>query len=592
MAVRLQNHITGDSAVNQIKAQLIPESWIINDQTNDYGLDLNVQVCKDNHTTECFFFVQSKGTEDVSYDGEISYAMSVERLKDYMDLPLPVLLVYYSKTENVFWGILANGIYDWLTPDQKRQKSYSIRFRRSNIINSAILEDIGSIIKLDIVGRIDVRTNSTQEYERLHSQVFNLIDAVYPNRFTHGNELAANAIYIDYERTDIGIALCVQGRSEMMHIPAGEIDEAFRWYTDVNMQNAPFVLQILVASIGMVYVDKQEVQIPYRIYTKEIVEELLSIVPEHYWHDWVYYMPVQDLEILTYLHNVLTVCNFKSIVPYILLAMLFRDEPEVNVFRERFHRLLLSFETNPEDKGKWCYNLANQTRKENPYEAASLYIKAQKYFPAYKDVYYWWKELAGVLFLTGHYYWSQKFYEKALTLAEDREQKKEIILLLSDTFLYRGDIEEALSQLMEYFDICAEVGQTVPCKVLLLSHAYGLYADMSRNVEARVGRGDEWFNKGLHNQEHEQYTNAMKCFIIAWAFNVYDYEALKAAMAMAVKAQHAVFLTFIIGTIRELFGADRINGLIDDVVQWQLPKQTQDGLLHLLRGDDISEMIQ
>ena len=41
MAVRLQNHITGDSAVNQIKAQLIPESWIINDQTNDYGLDLN-----------------------------------------------------------------------------------------------------------------------------------------------------------------------------------------------------------------------------------------------------------------------------------------------------------------------------------------------------------------------------------------------------------------------------------------------------------------------------------------------------------------------------------------------------------------------
>ena len=72
MAIRPDNHITGDSAVNQIKAQLIPESWIINDQVKDYGLDLNVQVCKDNHTTECFFFVQSKGTEEVSHEGEIS----------------------------------------------------------------------------------------------------------------------------------------------------------------------------------------------------------------------------------------------------------------------------------------------------------------------------------------------------------------------------------------------------------------------------------------------------------------------------------------------------------------------------------------
>lgn len=592
MAVRLLSHITGDSAVNQIKAQLIPESWIINDQVKDYGLDLNVQVCKDNRTTECFFFVQSKGTEEVSHEGEISYAMSVERLKDYKDLPLPVLLVYYSKTENVFWGIWANGIYDWLTPEQKRQKTYSIRFRRSNIINSETLEDIGSIIKLDIVERVDVRTHSAQEYEQLHSQTFNLIDAVYPNRFTHGNELAANAIYIDYERTDNGIAICLQGRNDKMHIPAGKIDEAFSWYTDVNMQNAPYVLQILVAVIGMVYVDKQEVQIPYRIYKKEIVEELLFIVPEQYWHDWVYYMPVQDLEILTYLHNTSTVCNFKSIVPYILLAMLFRDEPEVNVFRERFQRLLLNFETNPEDKGKWCYNLANQTRKENPYEAASLYIQAQKYFPAYKDVYYWWKELAGVLFLTGHYYWSQKFYEKALSLAEDREQKKEILLLLSDTFLYWGDIEDAQSRLMEYFDICAEAGQTVPCKVLLLSHAYGLYADMLHNGERMYIRWDDWCAEGIKNEDAGEYAKAMKCYMIAWSYNVYNFDALRAAMIMAINVQHAVFLTYIIGTIRELFGADRINGLIADVVQWHLPKQTQDGLLHLLRGDEISEMIQ
>ena len=134
MALRPNNHITGDSAVNQIKAQLIPEAWIVNDQTNDYGLDLNVQVCQDNHTTECFFFIQSKGTEDVSYEGEISYAMSVERLKDYRNMPLPVLLVYYSKTENVFWGIWANGIYNTLTDEQKEQKHYSVRFHRRNII--------------------------------------------------------------------------------------------------------------------------------------------------------------------------------------------------------------------------------------------------------------------------------------------------------------------------------------------------------------------------------------------------------------------------------------------------------------------------
>lgn len=594
MAIRPDNHITGDSAVNQIKAQLIPESWIVNDQVKDYGLDLNVQVCKDNHTTECFFFVQSKGTEDVSCDREISYAMSVERLKDYKDLPLPVLLVYYSKIENVFWGIWANGIYETLTEEQKEQEQYSIRFTRRNIITSSRLEAIGSEIKLDVVTRVDFRMETAeQDCQQMHKQVYALLDQLYPKCFSIGNDLAANAITVDNKRTGEDVSLVIRYKTEDIKLPQGTVVEAFLWYAEVNINEAPFVIKLAVAAIGMLCVQKKGEHYPYHIYTIDIIDALLPIIPAMCWLDWAFGIPISRAGLFEHLVSQEVVTNYTEVTNLLQMVLFLRQEPELMPLREKLLRLLLdSEELTSQQKGHMCYNLANQVCMRDLSEAVSLYKRSARYFPTYLTVSYWWKELASMMFHAGHYYFSQHFYEKALNLTDDFEEKCELILLIADTCLYQKNIEAAQSWLMKYFDMCAEAGQPVPCKVHLLSHAYGLYADMLRKDEKMMyKRWDEWCEEGVKNEDNSEYAKAMKCYMIAWAYNVYNFDVLRAAMIMAINVQHAVFLTFIIGTIRELFGADKINGLIADVIQWQLPKQTQDGLLHILRGDDISAML-
>ena len=147
MANRPENHITGDKSVRQISAMLIPDEWTISIPDSDYGLDMLVEVVQNNKTTGKFFFIQAKGTSMQSRNGEISYTMDVDRIKDYSEIKLPVLFVYYSKAENKFWGRWMNSIYKTLTEEQKGQKTVTLRFVSWNEIDQNYLK--GNDIELD-----------------------------------------------------------------------------------------------------------------------------------------------------------------------------------------------------------------------------------------------------------------------------------------------------------------------------------------------------------------------------------------------------------------------------------------------------------
>ena len=52
MALRPFNHITGELAARKIASDIILEEWTINIPDSDYGLDMLVEVVRDNRTTE------------------------------------------------------------------------------------------------------------------------------------------------------------------------------------------------------------------------------------------------------------------------------------------------------------------------------------------------------------------------------------------------------------------------------------------------------------------------------------------------------------------------------------------------------------
>lgn len=104
-------------------------------------------------------------------------------------------------------------------------------------------------------------------------------------------------------------------------------------------------------------------------------------------------------------------------------------------------------------------------------------------------------------------------------------------------------------------------------------------------------KGDDWFNEAIRNYRRFRYKKSLRSFIIAWAYAIYDFEVLKNAMIVALRIGDATLLLLIIETIRNLFRQDRINEMIDMVIQWKLPSKSKEGLLRILRGDDITSML-
>ena len=104
-------------------------------------------------------------------------------------------------------------------------------------------------------------------------------------------------------------------------------------------------------------------------------------------------------------------------------------------------------------------------------------------------------------------------------------------------------------------------------------------------------KGDEWFNEGIRNYRRSRYKKSLSSFIIAWAYAIYDFEAIKNAMITALRIGDTILFSLIIETIRNLFGPNRINEMIDMVIQWKLPSKSKEGLLCILRGDDITSML-
>src|SRR4030043_47694 len=63
------------------------------------------------------------------------------------------------------------------------------------------------------------------------------------------------------------------------------------------------------------------------------------------------------------------------------------------------------------------YNLANHYRSRGLFESAfQHYILAKRYYKNYSNHYYYFKEVGGVLFELGKFYFASKAYKKALDL--------------------------------------------------------------------------------------------------------------------------------------------------------------------------------
>lgn len=543
MATRPDNHIIGDKAIRRISDILIPEGWTIDTPDSDYGLDMLIEVVINNKTTGKFFFIQSKGTLDSSYDGVITYSLSVERIEDYHRIELPVLFVYYSITENKFWGRWMNGVYNSLTLRQKTQDTVTLRFSSHNLIDADYLKSIGPSLDSSITDRVSLYCDSiSEDFKRLHLSLFSISHQLLGKDITDDTHLTCESILLSYEGTPQKGFIIVCSQEVSVRIPVDLESYDFLYFPAVKQEELPDSFLDAVYVIAFLSSKHSSQCLDYVLsYPRQTALDYFSLDE---WIDLFNRLHDESIDRVAGIFDV-AVQNKHDEIAQFLLIVVFRASMEHDRFKSLYRQLLssyLRFECGDEFKGRLCYNLANSMRDENLYESSSLYFNAVKFNPEYRRTFYWWQEVGGVLYLLDHFLFAEQFYKKARRLAKEM-CREDIGILISDCLICQGKIKDAIEEERNYLDASDSVCSRIQLKNIISETMDGLGISIFDPVF--------WFNQGIKASKEGNHKESLKCFLFAWRLDDGDIEALVNAFIEAFNTQDTLKVAYIIDVLRE-----------------------------------------
>lgn len=575
MAIRGCNHIIGDKAVRKISDLLIPEEWTISIPDADYGLDMLVEIVKDNRTTGKFFFVQCKGTDKSVRKGKINYRIDLAHLKDYSEITLPILFILYSRSENKFWGCWINSLYNYLSDKEKHRKSWKITFRESDNITVDTLRAINEVFSLDIVRSITIRTNgiSTDGISRLNKQIQSLVQSEIDRYISEGDKLSIMNVDLSYNGDIDNGNVVVSFRNTSITIPVVIESKAYLFLNPVSISDSPTSVREIIMSIAVLSSVFSEKSIEYVL--NNFSNSSISNISEDIWAGFILKIPSRMFD------KLMTVFNLFVQEEQLFLAQLVM----MKVFacdKALYPHLLQQFINEVKDnsmKGSLYYNLANNLRQEDRMnDSISCYLKARKYEPDYLNRNYWWKELAGVMFVSGHPRFAELFYKKAISLSAE-EEKENLPLLLSDCLVAQGKYREAC-------DIETSYLSNLTLKPDNIDYIL-LKADVTRKMFIQIEGpqiNSQLFNEGISLSKAGEYEKACYSFLFAWRINEADLEALTSAFISSLNSGDSSLTINIMKTIKCLYPKEGYNQIVKSIIgeSWELTNGHNDALDSLL----------
>ena len=576
MAIRPDNHITGDNAIRQISASLIPEEWTISTPEADYGLDMLIEVVIDNTTTGKFFFIQSKGTLDSSRNGIITYSMDVERIKDYQKIELPVLFVYYSEPENKFWGRWMNCLYMSLTPQQREQQTVTLTFSSRNCIDVDYLRSIGAILDSSITSRLSLLSDiKNDEFIRFHHKLLSLSQQFLGSIITDDSHLTFESISLSYEGTPQKGVVMLSFRGETINIPTDLISCDFLYLPLVKQEDCPDCVLDTIYLIAFFCSKYSSNCLEYVLTNPR--KKALNYISLGKWQKYLSLLPLESLNRVNDLFEIAVQDHHEDIAQSILIVVFSAsiDHPGL----QSLYRELLSYhlknEQEDEIKGNICYSLANSMRSANLYESLSLYMRAVKFEPMYRKLYYWWQEIGGVLYMTGHYYFAEHFYKKARKISK-KECREDIGILISDCLICQGKIKNAIIEEQDYIN---NSEGSISSRILLKS----IITESMNNQGIKVFDQIFWFNQGITASKEGNHSEALNCFLYAWRFDDGDIESLVNAFFEAYNLSDTVKTAYILNTIREQSPDEGYRMIVSAILSNKIPLNIADGVLDGLK---------
>jgi len=146
---RSESHVLEDESRLAFRNWL-PKNWIPRNMNPDYGIDMEVQIAKGKKVTAKFLFFQIKATESIKQPHKsISCPIETRHLKHYEDLRLPIIILFWVKSENAFYYLFAQRfIKEELSakdPKWRERETKTIEFPSSSRLkNAEALESIAT----------------------------------------------------------------------------------------------------------------------------------------------------------------------------------------------------------------------------------------------------------------------------------------------------------------------------------------------------------------------------------------------------------------------------------------------------------------
>lgn len=457
MSERTRTHVMEELSRRAFDS-VVPPEWVIRDQQPDYGLDIKVDLFVNSMLTPFSFYAQLKSIDDANSELEIlKYQFKTERVLEYIENPLPVMLVLYDiKNKRLFYNWVGTKV-DNYNIDEKRklytQQTITVDFSsRLDLITSDQLqkETIKKSYEKGIISEsttkyiISIVNNGNLEDFTLITNIISkwLQSSRYQN--------IINITLMESEDADAVISL----DSTSMITNRSDLNFNYEMKNN-NIENSNrFSILIKVFIIISLMFDCRSTT-ALNLLTKTIYEDIKDIK----FIETLLCLPTfaiefskKNREFEALKLSEILVQNGLYKASGTIVTSLVQSTHRRDSFRQQEYRrilyIILNNITNGDDKAIFYYGLANSLRSSHYHKSAiKQYINAVRADVKYLNRSHWWAEIAGCFFLLGKVMWSEKCYRKAILLNELRIPVR---ALLADALFYQGKFQEASRELEKY----------------------------------------------------------------------------------------------------------------------------------------------
>ncbi|MHA7627891.1 DUF4365 domain-containing protein [Corallococcus sp. M7] len=453
MPTRNRQHVIEEES-RRAFGNATPAEWVVRPQESDYGIDLQVQIFENSKATNLFFFVQLKGSDSLDVDGEVAgYRFKTERLRHYLELAIPVMLVaydaksrrlYYDWVHAIWAGLDAEGVGKWHMQESVAVKlAHSLGVDCQKTVSSEVKQFYRERVgEMAVAGPVTVQisvsgTVTAEESRKVTADLVSWAarkDRSGKIRFVERDAELELAVGVE-ERCLVWRRLRSSGKIDFGSMQTGVAGASFAAFVRVY-----FCLMLSAAGL-------KELAL-------ELLRDILLEADEAF----------SDLLLVVFQPQVsLLFSKAKRSHEGVYLAELLLGKGHVDAaialagavtasgteyVRQEYRVLLkqaLAMVADEAKRASILYSLANSLRCSGfGKEAFANYLAAAQLDPGYYERQYWWAEVGGSLFEAGCYRLSRVYYEMAAALAEGgNAEGRRVTALLADVLLMLGDYPKA-----------------------------------------------------------------------------------------------------------------------------------------------------